>query len=242
MFFLCSSFNTNEWFDGVRTPVVIQDDNLFVTNLKKHIPGYNRVVIIANNQFDHETNDYKSGIVFESLDMTGLKFKEKFILDSRNKKDAREIIMGADLLMLSGGKLVCQLELFHEINLKELIDENDRCVVMGGSAGAMNLCEVVLDFPESSMEVDGRVGDEYFLKGLGFHNEIIVPHFDGTTKYNKKYEFDIDIMGDYILPLSKGKEFIAYDDDSYIMTDGIRPQYFGTFYTIRDGEITRRKT
>jgi peptidase E len=238
MYFLCSSFNTNEWFDGVRTPVVIPDNNNFVTNLKKHISAYNRVVIIANNQYDHETTDYRAGIINQSLEITGLDFKQSFVIDSRSKEMAREIIMDADLVMLCGGKIRCQLDLFNEIELKKLIDENQSCVVMGGSAGAMNLCKTVCDFPEDQTDLDGRTNDERFYDGLGYHDEIIIPHFNGD-EYGLS-EDGLDILNDYILPLSNGREFIAYPDDSYIMTDGTSPQYFGTFYTIRDGVIKKR--
>jgi len=234
---LASSFNASYKDDnGVRHPQIILDHNSFITNIKKLTPNRNRVVFVANDPYDFAVTDERANILFESLKITGLEFKEKIILDGKNKHDAKEIISNADLIFLSGGKLECQLEFFREINLLSLIDGHNGLFI-GGSAGAMNLCDVVFNFPESLGDSDGKSNDEFFLKGLGLYDGIVIPHLDTNTMKYGITEDGFDTMKDFILPLSMGREFIAYADDSYILISKGTIQYFGDFYKIRDGKI-----
>lgn len=102
---------------------------------------------------------------FQSLEMTGLRFKEKIILDNRNKKDYKTILENADLIFLSGGKLICQLEFFREISLKEFIKDYSGLII-GASAGAMTLCNYMTNFPEYLHEIDNRKTEDYIIEGL----------------------------------------------------------------------------
>jgi|GEM_PF-1037613 len=233
---LASSFNSSARDENDnQISHVIPDFNNFLSNIKKYTPSFNRVVIVANDPTAFEINDMRGGLLFKSLEMSGLKFKQQIILDDRNKKDATAIINGADVIFLSGGKLGCQLEFFAEIGLRDIM-KNHKGLFIGGSAGAMNLCETVFEYPEFPEDIDNRTEEKYFIKGLGFHNEILIPHFDIDTMTLGHTE-GIDVVKDYILPKSHGREFIAFPDDSYILLDGGRANYFGTFYKVKDGSI-----
>ena len=233
---LASSFNCNEKDGkGVRFPIPLTNTNSYLSNLKNYISKYDSVVVVANNPISYEITDMYANFLFASLDLSDLKFKNKTILDNRNKKNAKTIIENANLIFLSGGKLECQLDFFAEIGLRELI-KNHNGLIIGGSAGAMNLCNYACNFPEALDEVNSKQR-EYFLKGLGFHNELLIPHFDG-----KKYDSDeVDVLNKFILPLSQEREFIAFDDDSYIVVNNGEAEYFGSFYKIKDGKIRKQK-
>jgi peptidase E len=232
---LASSFNNNEKDEnGVRYPVAMPKS--FVSNIKKHIYKFDNVVVVANDPNSFMITEMYANLIFDSLELSKLLFKNKIILDNRNKTKAKQIIETADLIFLCGGEIVCQLEFFKEIGLKKLL-KNSNALCIGGSAGAMNLCDTVFNFPETQEEVDNRKDCEYFLNGLGFFDKIIIPHFEygETNKYSKS---DLDVFNEYILPLSKGREFLAYGDDSYIILDNNKVNYIGKFYKIKDGTIT----
>jgi len=231
---LASSFNmTEKDEDGNRHPTIITDTNCFLNTIKRLTPKHDRLVIVANDPNNFEVNDYRFDLQSKSLALSGLDFKEKILLDSRNKNDAKSIIESADLILLSGGKLECQLDFFHEIELKTLIT-NHPALIMGGSAGAMNLCKVAFNYPEYAHEVDPNK-TEFFLPGLGFHNEILVPHLDDKT--NPYLNDGFDPVAEFILPKSHGREFLAFNDDSYILIENGVTKYFGNFYRIKDGII-----
>ncbi|MCL2846370.1 MAG: Type 1 glutamine amidotransferase-like domain-containing protein [Firmicutes bacterium] len=227
---LASSFNTSEKDEqGNRYAVPMPVD--FTSVMKKNIPAQGRVVYVANNPNDYEIMDDRGRIIFESLRLSGFGFRDEIILDNRNRDRAREIITGADLIMLAGGKLECQLEFFHEIGLRELMAGHDG-LFMGGSAGAMNLCKTVLNFPETTDEAAANM--PLFLSGLGFFDEIIIPHFDGVG-----YPLDDDGFDPMkrILTASQGRRFIAFNDDSFILVRDGNVHYHGEFYVITDTKI-----
>lgn len=235
--FLTSLLRTHYYDEnGNRVPIALQDENGILTNICKHLKGTNRLVVVANDQYDSEDNDQKLAVVGESFKLTGLNFNQAIALDARNKTSAREIVSGADVVILSGGKCVCQAEFFADINLKDILQDYDG-IVVGISAGSMTLCKSVVNFPEETADLQ----HPRWLNGMGIvDEEIIIPHYDGETD---SYQFpcdDFDIAHDYILPMSHGHKFTALPNDSYILieSDG-RKQYFGDAYVISNGKTSK---
>lgn len=222
---------------GVRRSVPISKLNNYRANLVKFIPEYKRVVYVANNPTEHAVNDERGGMAFTALEFTGLKFAEKIILDGRNTDRARAILTRADLVFLAGGEIECQKKFFDEIKLKSILLEHGGLTV-GGSAGAMNLCETVFNFPETPAEALKRNKKNIFTTGLGFFDGIIVPHFNAETM-SYALEAEIDVMKDYIIPKSFGREFLLMPENSYILLNNGKIEYFGDFYKITDGVIRK---
>lgn len=223
--------------DGSRTPTKIKNKNKILTNIKKNLKAKNRLVWVCNDPNNTIENDTRSALVFKSFDLTFKKepFKEKIVLDSRNKSNAKEILENADIIILSGGKCLCQQNFFKEINLKNIL-KNFKGIVIGTSAGTMNLCETVANFPEELADLD----EPRWFEGLGFCDEIIIPHFDGKTKTYQIPLDEIDIVNDYILPMSKEKDFLGIPNGSYLLVDdGGNKKLYGKCYKISKGEVTR---
>lgn len=125
---------------------------------------------------------------------------------------------------------------FKEIKLKDLL-ENYNNLVIGGSAGAMDLGKKVLNFPITYEEIINIDKDKCFLDGIDIHNQIIVPHFNGITK---EYIRGKNINAyDYLLDLSIKNELIAFDNDSYILVDKDKVSYYGNIYLIKDKTVTK---
>lgn len=225
--------------DGSRTPIKIRNKNKILTNIKKNLRAKNRLVWVCNNPDDTIENDIRSNLIFKSFDLTFKKesFKEKIVLDSRNKSNTKEILESADIIILSGGKCLCQQNFFNEIHLKNIL-KNFKGVVIGTSAGTMNLCKTVANFPEEPADLE----EPRWFEGLGFCDEIIIPHFDGKTKTYQIPLDEIDIVNDYILPMSKEKDFLGIPNDSYLLIDAEgNEKLYGKCYKISKGEVTRIK-
>lgn len=220
--------------EGVKHPVVIPNTNGVLDEITKRLKGLDRVVFVANDPEDIVTNDEKGGMFFTSLKMTWISFKENIILDCRNSKYARKILSGANLVILSGGKILKQNSFLKEINLKDILKEFDGLVV-GISAGSMNLCKTVFNFPEEPIDVDC----ERIVEGLGICDRILIPHFDCEKN---KYLIDcdeFDITGDYILPFSKKEKLLGLGNDSYIIIDDGKEVIVGDCVVISNGNILR---
>lgn len=196
----------------------------------------NRVVFIANNPNNIEENDIKIQPILESFDQSGLKFKEKILLDKRNCQHYKEILANADLLILSGGKCLCENKFLKKIKLKKFL-KSYQGLAIGISAGTMNLCKIVANFPEELADIK----EPRWLKGLGFYDEIIIPHFDGEAiKYQIQCD-EVDLINDYILPMSNKKDLLGIPNGSYILINNeVKVEYFGAMYNITKGIVKKR--
>lgn len=201
--------------NGNKYAVPMSDNNLFLTNLRKYTPKLDCVVMVANDPTSFEITDFYADLLFQSLKLSGLDFKSKIVFDNRNTNLAKEIFSNADLIFLSGGKVDVQNKFFNEVEMGSLLRTNTGLIV-GGSAGAMNLCEKVLCFPS-------------FIKGIGFWDKIIVPHFDGE---NKIYKRDGNDEYNNLMDLSKDRELIGIDEYSYLLLIDNEVKPFGSVYRI----------
>lgn len=219
--------------NGVRHSVPLKNINKIVSNIKKYVKKFDKVVYVANNPNSYEENDERKNTTFESLDKSGFVFKEKILLDGRNSEKAKQILQNANLVILCGGKCLCQLNFFNQINLKEILKNFDGLVI-GISAGTMNLCKTVANFPEEECDLP----EPRWLEGLGFYDKIVIPHFDGE---NLKYqiECEIDLVKDWILPMSFKEPFIGIPNDSYILIDGNKIKFYGNMYLIDAGKVSK---
>ncbi len=222
--------------NGIKFSIPLEDTNEILTNIKKYLKGNNRLVYVANDPKNVEENNTRIVPVFESFDKTGINFKEKILLDCRNYKQAKEILSGADLIILSGGKCVCQMKFFRKIGLKKIL-QTFQGIVIGISAGTMNMGKIVANFPEEKVDLKER----RWLKGLGLFDEIIIPHFDGETKTYQIECDEIDLINDYVLPMSYKHQFLGIPNGSYVLIDNERKvHYYGDMYTISNGEVIKR--
>lgn len=211
---LASDLHThNKDENGIRHPIKLENTNEIVDNIKKYLPHKNTIVFIANNPDTYDQNDASGKIRFQSFATSGFKFKKEIVLDNRNAKDAKSIIENASLIILMGGKIVRQMKFFKQIKLKKLL-KNYKGLLIGLSAGTMNQCKNVLNFPEEKSDL----GQPLVTKGLGLFDEYIIPHCDGKTYL---YEYDeIKVLKDYALPFSFKHDVLAVPDGSYILFNG----------------------
>lgn len=201
--------------NGKKYAGAIPDVNDFLTNLRKFTSKFDCVVMVANDPTDFEMTDFYASLLFQSLKLSGLDFKTKVVFDDRNKNRAEEIFANADLIFLSGGKVDVQNVFFKNIEMGKLLRTSTGLIV-GGSAGAMNLGETVLCYPD-------------FIKGIGLWNKIIVPHFDGE---NKSYKRDGVDEYNNLMDLSVDRELIGIDEHSYLFLADKEVKPFGNVYRV----------
>ena len=220
---------------GRLIPMPMENVSDVLTNMKKIVQKRDSLVVIANDPTETDSNDYLFKATVESFNMTeGFNFKNYTLLDNRNADDAENIIKNADFLLLSGGKIICQKEFFERINLKTLLKDFTG-LVYGFSAGAMNLCETVCNFPEEISDLP----QPRLVPGLGFSKRYLIPHFDSKRC---EYAFeckDFDIAKEYILPYSKKFELTALDNDAYIIMKDGKETFYGNYCFIKDEQIIK---
>lgn len=237
-FILTSFLHTYDISDlDNKKTISLTDKNKMLSNIKRFCKKFEKFVFVANNPFDFEDNQQKLENIFESFSMSNLCFSQKYLLDERNKKDAKIILKDADIIILGGGKCLCQNLFLKEIKFKEIIKDFDGLII-GISAGAMNLSSVVANYAEEPIDLK----EPRWFSGLGFFDEIIIPHFDGKNLVYELPFYEIKVVKDYILPMSKKGEFIAIDNNSYLVIDEHKKlSIFGSAYKIKNGKVSKIK-
>lgn len=206
--------------------------NHILDNIKKYVKKYDNFLFVASNEHNNEQTDIYAKVTFESFEKT-LPFKNYIILDSRTENKIDELLRGADLIFLCGGHVPTQNEFFNNINLRKKIKNTD-ALIIGGSAGAMNMADMVYCPPE----LDGEAINPNFrkiYKGLGLTNINIFPHYD---EIKEDLVDGIHVMNDIVIPDSYEYEIYAINNGSYILIDE-KNYLYGEAYLIKDGIIRK---
>ncbi len=228
MFFITSKFvHYLKNQDGVRIPCEIPDENGILTLIDKFLPGYHRLLVIANDPNDYTVNDSVAKLLAEAFVMTNKKFNEVNVLDNRTKNQTAELIQNADLIFMCGGEILRQLEFLKKIKFSYLI-KNYTGVVVAVSAASMCLTKTICNFPEHEKELT----QPRILQGLGIINLRLIPHFDGENLIYQGTTELPNLVQNYILPFSDKNEFYAIPNGSFIMYDGQIKKFFGPFSKI----------
>lgn len=148
-----------------------------------------------------------------------------------NENGLAEKINEYDVIVLAGGHVPTQNKFFKKINLKQKLQNFDGMVI-AWSAGSMNCAEIVYALPE--LEGEGINKDyQRFIEGLCITKKMIIPHFQDVRE---DIVDGLRVIEDMAYPDSIGKEFIALNDGSFIISlDGDETLY-GEAFLIRDGK------
>ena len=227
---LASDFNNYEKRDGQKIAHPMDNSNGIVDQIKSSLKDYKKIVFVASNMDNsHENVLVYANILFDSMKMVGINFDEYLVLDGENRKRADEYIMNASLVFLCGGDTYKQHEFFIEINLKELL-KNYQGIVIGQSAGALNMADKVFNSPEEQEN-----SEPVFYDGLGLTNINIEPHFVYDTLNfddNEKYQRDA------IIKESFNRFIYGQCNGSHIFIDNNDiATIYGETYLIHNGNI-----
>ncbi len=218
--------------NGNRIPKNFGNDNKILDNIKKYVKKYDNFLFVASDEFNNEATDVYANVTFESFNMT-LPFKNYYILDSRTENIADELIQKADLIFLCGGHVPTQNKFFSNIDLKEKIKNAD-ALIIGGSAGAMNMAGIVYCPPE----LEGEAIDPNFnrlYEGLGLTNINVFPHYD---ELKDDLVDEIHVINEIVIPDSFKYDIYAINNGSYILIDD-KNYLYGEAYLIKDGKIEK---
>ncbi len=169
---LTSDFKNYEKRDGVKITQPMNNENGIVDQLKDTLKKKKKVVYISSdiNSTPDSVAEY-ARIFFDSMKMVDILFEQYYILDGTKVDKAKEYIENADLVFLCGGDTYNQHLLFEKMRLKEILSTYSG-IVMGQSAGAINMAEHCFNSPEELEELE-----PVFFDGLGLTNINVEPHF-----------------------------------------------------------------
>lgn len=184
--------------------------------LSEDLPVRNKLVFISAWPADHRRNDDDSHGMHEMFAERGMAFAEHPVIDGwTDAAEAVQLVREADCIFLMGGDPTEQIRLIRDLGLVSPLRES-RAVILGVSAGSMNMGKYVAEIWES----------KGFYEGLGLADITIKAHYT---------------EGDWFVPLlkelSREHPIVAMEDGSAIFVREDGQWALGRMYLFDGGEI-----
>ncbi|RCX18571.1 cyanophycinase [Fontibacillus phaseoli] len=160
------------------------------------------------------------------LNQANLIFNEYHFIDYRmQKEDAQRLIQNASVIFLCGGDPVLQNDFLAEYELSDVI-KNSNAVIMGASAGAINMAAKWLSLINTGYEVETST----VYDGIGFD------HF--AYESHSKRDYATFVQG-YLFPLSEEIDVYAAEQESAIRVKDGKIEIMGPVYLISHSKIQK---
>lgn len=227
--FLVSDLGCSIKKDGIRHLSTIDNRNGIIDQIKQALSNNRKMVFIVSSPADFAKNDQYADFTFRSFEQSGLIFQEKILIDERYKGNVEAELHSADLLFLCGGVTKTQMQYFEKIGLRDILHQYHG-VIVGQSAGAMNLASLVLCSPE----IEEEIGGTYSWPGLGIVDISIEPHFTLAASDRLSLQLRKEL-----LDLSATHPLYAICDGTHLYIDETATCIYGEAYLIHNGVITK---
>ncbi|MCL2405158.1 MAG: hypothetical protein FWC92_06390, partial [Defluviitaleaceae bacterium] len=162
----------------------------------------------------------------------GVEFDEYAIIDYRTtKEDAQNVIKNACAIFLLGGKAAVQRAFLDEYDILTAINDSNASVIMGVSAGAMNMSAKWISSKHISIgSARYTAGKSSVTDGLGLGNFAFEAHID----INNSALFERDLF-----PLSQTIDIYAGCYESVIRVKDGKKEFYGDVYLISNSNIQK---
>lgn len=210
------------------------DVNNFKTNLLKYWKDEPNVLYIASFPSEYDLTDEYFNAFYKAFSNAGFKFNSFTLLDYRNINDFDKLFCNADIIILPGGHTPTEMNFFNELKLKDKLNSFNGLII-GISAGSMNLAKTVYAPPE----LDGEVINKDYIKffdGLGACDINILPHH---SEYKDAIVDGVCVYKDIVLKDSYNHKFYSYSDGTYIIISNNKYILYGEAFLIKDGIETK---
>lgn len=157
------------------------------------------------------------------LNQANIIFDEYHFIDYRmQQEEARQFIQNASVIFLCGGYPVLQKDFLEDYELSDVI-KNSNGVIMGASAGAINMAEKWLDLERTGNEIEVNI-----YEGIGFD------HFAYESHSQRSYAMFVQ---GYLFPLSEVIDVYAAEQESAIRVKDGKIEIVGPVYLISRSKI-----
>lgn len=185
--------------------------------LAGELAGRDSLVFISAWPEDFSRNDQDAAGMYGMFLEYGMDFGERHVIDSRTEADqAAKWTREASCVFLMGGHPGQQRGLLREKGLEQAV-RGCAGMVLGVSAGAINMAARSLDTKESPVPYEG----------LGLAGITVKPHFSPE---------DRQVLSS-LLEISAELPICAMEDESAIFVSGDRASHVGRIHWVDKGEI-----
>lgn len=211
----------------------LDERNGFIDLLKNVWKHPARCLMIAAFPDAYDRNDEMTWFYSEAVKNAGLSWSCFDLWDDRLSVLSREELHRYDVIFLAGGHIATEWNWFETIGLKEKLQGYDG-IVLGTSAGSMNMAAEVYGWPEEPGE-SCDPNHKLFFAGLGLAQTVVLPHYQ---KIKDNWLDGRRLMEDITCSHSFGKKFYAIPDGSFVWVQDGRELLYGEAHLVSEGEIS----
>ena len=184
--------------------------------LKQELVIRDSLVFVSAWPDDYAQNNDDSDGMHEMFAERNMPFKNHYVIDNRTKTtEAKRLVQSASCIFLMGGHATQQTKLMHDKNIFDEIRQSS-AVILGVSAGSMNMGKRTVDIYESLTPYEG----------LGFADITIKAHYPPEDSLLQKLK-----------QVSMTFPVCAMTDESAIFIKKESIIQIGQIYQIINGEI-----
>lgn len=194
--------------------------------LHEDIQERQSLVMISAQPSDYESEQINFEDISEWtwLTQANLIFDEYHFIDYRmQKEEAQRFILNASVIFLCGGDPVQQNDFLAEYELTDVI-KNSNAVIMGASAGALNMATKWL----TSKNAGHKIETSTIYDGIGFD------HFAYESHSKRDY---VTFVQGYLFPLSEVIDVYAAEQESVMRIKDGKIEIMGPVYLISRSKI-----
>ena len=186
--------------------------------LKKELTVRKRIVFITACPEDYQQNDEDSAGMHRMFEEYGIGFERFYVIDNRTEPaDAQRWTREADCFFLMGGGACAeQMQLMHDKGILDIVRDGP-AMVLGVSAGSMNMGRTTVDIWESLIPYEG----------LGFADITMIGHF--SYEDTKRLRL--------MRAVSKERPVCAMEDESAIFIKNGKAEIIGIIHKIEKERI-----
>ena len=186
--------------------------------LEKELPVRRCIVFITARPVEYQQNDEDSAGMHGMFVDYGIGFERFCVVDARmDPADAQKWAREADCFFLMGGGVCAeQMQLMREKGIYDIVRDGPG-MVLGVSAGSMNMGKTTVDIWESLEPYEG----------LGFADITMIGHFDYNDTERLRLETEV----------SMERPVCAMEDESAIFIRNGKVDIIGMIHKVENGNI-----
>ena len=211
--------------------IKIDNTNHFIDRLKSLKDKWKSFVMVCSNPDGYDKTDEYTKIFTEAFNLDGFCIENISVIDHRFKGDLEKTIFSADVVFLTGGHTPTQNKYLKEIKLDEILARYNG-IVIGQSAGSMNLAKTVYAPPDSPEDLTEDFQPTF--SGVGLTDIRIMPHMAGA------FDDNVDGKGkstyDYCIEDSIKYPMYGIYDYGFIEIHGSKATAYGKTLLIKNGK------
>ena len=202
--------------------------------LHADIPDKKSLVMISTAPSNYKHTDEMAALIKDTwFEPANIVFENYYSIDYRIKKEqAHALLKNASAILLHGGYADQLNNFLEEYNISEAIKKSNATVIMGASAGGMNMCA---KFVHGKYIDDNRREPGKIYDGLGLDNFALQSHAlcDIETLAQNEH------AKNHLIPLSQSIDVYVACEESTIRVKNGKLEVMGDVYLILKSQIQK---